>query len=124
VWRHPYADLQAVAVPADEAPGGTLGDHQVRRPQVTDGDQPSDERVDAGVRRVGHDPERVAGPAERCRVQLQHRDLGVGETISQGGGARRVELDRQHPAAGSCERAGQGTVAGPQVDDDVTGPDG
>ena len=64
------------------------------------------------------------GHRNAADVQLQHRDPRTGEAVPQGSGARRVELDGEHPASRSCKGAGQGTVAGPEVDDDITAPDG
>ena len=64
------------------------------------------------------------GQRNAADVQLEHRDPEPAKRSRRAAARARVELDREHPAARSCEGAGQGAVAGPEVDDDVTGADG
>jgi hypothetical protein len=89
-----------------------------------DGKQAADQSVDAGVRRVGHDSERVAGPAERADVQLEHRDPAAVDALAERRRPTWVELHGEHATAGSRQREGQRTVTGPEVDHHVSGTDG
>jgi hypothetical protein len=75
--RHPLAELETVAVPVQETAAGAFGHDQVGRSQLPEGQQPAHQRVDAGVRRVRDDPERMTRPAEGRHIHLQHGDARV-----------------------------------------------
>ena len=61
----------------EQATGGGLGDHEVRGAQLPDVEQPADQRVDSGVRRVRDDAEGMPGPPEPPDVQLDHTAFAV-----------------------------------------------
>ena len=74
VARHPRTELEPIRMSPEESARGTLGDDQVGRAQLVEFQEAANERVDAGVRRVGDDAERVPRPSEGADVQLQHGD--------------------------------------------------
>ena len=121
--RHLRAELEASRVPLEESPGGTFRDDQVGGPELSDGEQATDQPVDAGVRRVGHDAERMAGPPKRVEVELEHRHAAAVDTLAQLGRSAWVELDGEHATARLRERDGQRTVACAEVDHEISGMD-
>jgi hypothetical protein len=102
-----------------QSPGHALGHDQVRGPELPHGEQPTHQRVDPGVRRVGHDPEGMAGPAERCEVELEDGDRAAMDLGAEGCHPARMELHGEDAAARPRERDGQRTLARTEVDDDV-----
>ena len=101
--RHPEARAPAGRVPPERAHERRARPRPVGRAQLRDGEQPADQRVDPGVRRVRDDPERVAGPAERLDVQLEHRDPAC----------RRSARAGQRPGAGAAPPRGRGSRPAP-----------
>jgi hypothetical protein len=65
----------------------------------------------------------MAGPAEGLDVQLEHGDAAAVDGLAQDRRATRVQLDGEHATSGSGKGAGQGAVAGAEVDDHVPGTD-
>src|SRR3954454_10283849 len=121
--RHLRPELHAHGMAPREAARRVLGHDEVGRPELPGRQQPADQRVDPVVRRVRYDAERVTGPAELADVHLDHRDPGAGELSTQLRRAARVQLHSQDPGPGPCQRDGQHSLAGAEVDDDVAGPD-
>jgi hypothetical protein len=122
VRRQPSAELEASGVPPREAARRSLGHDEVGGSELWHGQEPSDQGVDAGVRRVGDHAERVTRPAERREVQLEHGDPGVGRPRAERTRTPRMQLDGEHATSRPRERQGERTVAGSEIDDDVSGP--
>jgi hypothetical protein len=107
-----------------QATSGRLGDHEVRRLKRPHFQQPAHQRVDPGVRRVGHHAERVTGPAEVGEVELDDRDPGAAEALTQGRRTPGVELHSEDPTACPCQRLAQRTGTSAEVHHEVTGTHG
>jgi hypothetical protein len=66
----------------------------------------------------------MPGPAERVRVQLEHRDPAAVDALAQCRGPTRVQLHCEDATTRAGETDGQCAVTCAEVDDDVSGPDG
>jgi hypothetical protein len=122
--RDRRSGLEPAGVPPEEAAGGSVRDDQVGGPELSHCQEATDQGVDAAVRRVGDHAEGVPRPAERVEVELEHGDATWVDALTQCLGTAWVQLDGQDATAGSGQRDGQSTVAGTEVDHDVSGPDG